>query len=360
MYKKKNIGALLIECGKITSDDLEEGLRIQKELHLKLGETLIKLGKVTKDDIEWILSKQLDIPFVIVENISLDPGLISKFPRELLVKSKVLPLYETDDEIAIATDDPLNGDVFEAIQALSGKKIKLSSGNGEKIEEILVQFFKGEGVPSLIRYIQSLVEKIEGTTFYRIDFILDKNSCGINVYGSGILRKLAVLDAPYKREQVFDSFESLNIAFLYDVYSNGSSLFLSIYPVTQTCDSIRFPSIVGTFGLVFPGDITFTDAQVERLPYFFSSGNPVKGHIFLSTKGRISGYEKTIFTTDSAPSDFSRFYIKTAIPETCGSCSGKGCERCNELGYLFDRRLEGIYSSADLKKMTNEVERWQK
>jgi hypothetical protein len=77
--KKKNIGELLIEYGKITRDDLEEGLRLQKELNLRIDEILIKLGKVTKNDIEWVLSKQPDIPFVIVENINLDPKLIGKF-----------------------------------------------------------------------------------------------------------------------------------------------------------------------------------------------------------------------------------------------------------------------------------------
>jgi hypothetical protein len=360
MFKKRNIGELLIECGRITVDDLEEGLKAQKELNLKLGETLIKLGKVTRDDIEWILSKQLDIPFVIVENFNLYPDLILMFPKELLIKNRVLPLYETDEEIAIATDDPLNREVFELLERLSDKKIKLSSGNGEKIEEILMHFFKREGVPSLIQYIQSLLEKIEGTSFYRIDFILGENSCEIYVYGSGILRKVAVFNAQYKKDQVFDSFESLDIAFLHDMYLSEKSLFISIYPIKHIFDRIPLPAIVGTFGLIYPEGVIFTDAKSDGLPQCIRSDTPVKGHIFISTKSNMYDYEKTIFTADSAPHDFIKYYIRTVVPVECGLCSGKGCGKCKELGYVFDKRIEGVYSSEELKNIVNEVRGWQK
>jgi type IV pilus assembly protein PilB len=202
--KTKNIGDLLIEYRKITMEDLEEALRLQKEFNLRIGETLIKLGKVTKDDIEWVLSKQLDIPFVIVENINLDPKLISKFSEELLLGNSILPLYETDEEIAIATDEPLNQDVFESMEGFVRKKIKLSSGNGEKIRGILTQFFKREGVPALIKSIKSILEKVTGTSFYRIDFIVGGNNCEINAYGFGILKNIELLSESYTREQVFE------------------------------------------------------------------------------------------------------------------------------------------------------------
>jgi type IV pilus assembly protein PilB len=122
MEKKNSIGDLLLELGKISQEDLEEGLRLQKVFNLRLGETLVKLGKITMADIEWVLSKQLDIPFVIVENINIDQGLLYKFSQELLVKNRILPLYETNEEIAIATDDPLNKEVFESIEGFFNKK----------------------------------------------------------------------------------------------------------------------------------------------------------------------------------------------------------------------------------------------
>lgn len=360
LEKRKNIGELLIEYGKITRDDLEEGLQLQKEFNLRVGETLIKLGKVTKDDIEWVLSKQLDIPFVIVENINLDPKLISKFSGELLVTNGILPLYETDEEIAIATDEPLNQDVFESMEGFVNKKIKLSSGNGEKIREILTQFFKRGGVPALIKCIKNILEKLAGTSFYRIDFIVSENNCEINAYGFGLLKNIEVLNELYTREQILESFESMNIGFLSDDYLNNSTLFLSIFPLLNRIENMSFPAVVGTFGLFLPDKVAFSDMKVNRLPFLFRSEKVVPGYVFISARHDASVYEKAVFTVDMSPKDFKNFYIHTPVPEICESCRGKGCRTCNELGYVFHKRLDGIYSAEELKNILDEVKGWQK
>lgn len=359
MGKKKNIGDLLIECGKINNKDLEEGLRLQRQLNLRLGETLIKLGKVTRDDLEWVLSKQLDIPFVMVENINLDPKLMYKFSKKLLINNRILPLYETDEEIAIATDDPLNKDVFESIEGFLNKKIKLSSGNGEKIKEILTQFFKRAGVPALISCIENLLEKIKGTSFYRIDFILSENSCEINVFGFGIVKKLEILNDSYKKEQIFESFEALNIAFLYDLYSNENSLLVSIYPIINRLEDISFPAIIGMFGLFLPHNITFADTFVNQLPFGFNSYIPVEGYTFISTKNKFLDYKKTVFTVDSVPESFDSFYADIPIPEKCDLCGSKGCKKCKDLGYIYPKRMLGIYSFNEIKEILEGVKRWQ-
>ncbi|HMK50510.1 MAG TPA: hypothetical protein VK435_10690 [Thermodesulfovibrionales bacterium] len=360
MDKKKNIGELLIEYGKITREDLEEGLSLQKGYGLRIGETLIKLGKVTADDIEWVLSKQLDIPFVIVENVSLDPKLIYKFSRDLLLRHRILPLYETDEEIAVATDDPLNKDILGSIEDYVNKKIRLSSGNGEKIVEILTHLFTREGIPALRSVIERVLAIMDGTCFYRIDFFLDGYSCEISIFGFGILRKIEILSSSYTREQILEAFDSLRMAFVYDICQKRDSLFMSVYPLINRIQDNNLPAIIGTFGFSLPEGIVFTDAHVNRVPLFFSSAAPVSGYPFLSTKAAVVHHRKTIFPIDSAPEDFSDYYLHLSIPEPCGSCGGKGCTKCNELGLVFPRKLEGIYSSEELKRVLAEVEKWQK
>ncbi|MFZ5907425.1 MAG: hypothetical protein ACOYVJ_08475 [Nitrospirota bacterium] len=360
MFKKKNIGELLIDFGKITAADLEEGLALQKKFSLRLGETLIKLGKVTRDDIEWVLSKQLDIPFVIVENLSLDAKLIHKFPEELLTRNRILPLYETEDAIAVVTDDPLNTQVIESLEASSGKKISLSSGNGEKIEETLKQFFRRAGIPSLVHYLKDIVEKLEGTCFYRLDFLLTGYASAISVSGFGIVKTIGVLREPYAREQIFEAFESLGVAFLYNLYSNESGMMFSVYPLTQKIETLRGPAVLGTFGLFRPDGNAFTDSQIQGLPLMFHAPVPVPGYPFLAMK-RISSYPgNTICTADSAPEDFSDFYVRIAVPRICRNCNGAGCATCRELGYEFPDTLEGIYSSDEVKQRAGKDIPWPK
>jgi type IV pilus assembly protein PilB len=355
MDKANNIGQLLIRYGKITQDDLEDGLKKQKVFGLRLGETLIRLGKVTMADIEWILSKQLDIPFVIVEDMRPDPTLISRFQRDLLIKNRILPLYETEEEIAIATDDPLNKEIFGSLEKLSGKKIRLSSGNGEEIEKILQQCFTKEGVPTLTVVISNLIKKLEATSFYRLDFVLTGYSCDIRIFGCGILKDMLTLNNSFTKEQVFGAMNSLNVPFLYNDRSNEALVWLSLYPVTRRDDAPLFPAISGVFGLSLPKDITFTDAQVNGLPDVISSPEPVFGYTFVSLNGGGASYEKTLFTIDSAPPTFSDWYVNLTVPRKCDACFGAGCERCVGLGYTFPDRLNGTYSSGEIRKRIAEA-----
>lgn len=355
MYRRKNIGELLIELGKISKDDLEEGLKKQKEFNLRLGETLVKLGKIKPEDIEWVLSKQLDIPFVIVEDVILDTKLINKFSKDLLIRNRILPIYETEDEIAIATDDPLNTEIFNSIEIYFGKKIKVSSANGEKIEEILREFFKKGSTPNLITYIENLLEKLKETSFYRIDFILREYSTDVNVYGANINKKMEGLSSSYTIEQIFEAFESLNVNLLFEHCKNSESQMLFIYPLANYVSEIHYPAIISKFGLFIPQQVLFTDLKSFNLTSVFYSENPVYGYPFFSTKNSHINYNYVVFTVDSAPQEFKDYYIDIIIPKKCNCCSGKGCKKCEELGYVFTEKVEGIYSSNEFINILNKI-----
>lgn len=350
LQRDRNIGDLLIDLGVINAKDLKDGLKLQKKSGLRLGEALIKLGRLTRDQIEWVLSKQLDIPFVIVEDINLDPALVDKFPSDLLLKNRILPLYETEDEIAIATDDPVNMTVIDLRDCSSGKKIRLSSGNGEKIEEILRQYFKKDGVPTLMSSIKDITAKISGTSFYRIDFILSGYHCNINIFGCGILKNITEHNESFTKEDIFRAFNSLDIPFLYDEESNESLRILSVHPITNKVNNVNYPVVTGAFGLFLPDEITFTDAKVSRLPLLLHSDKPVSGYPFISLNNESLNHKKIIFTIDSAPDNFSNYYVHISVPKKCKACNAAGCEICSGLGYTF-KLIGGMYSSDEIKNI---------
>jgi type IV pilus assembly protein PilB len=360
MDTTKNIGDLLLEYGMINNDALQEGLKYQKQMKVRLGEALIRLGKVTEDDIEWILSKQLDIPFVIVENITPDPKLIARFSKEFLLRNRIFPLYETDDDIAIATDDPLNRDAFSEIENTLKKKVRISSGNGNKIEEILTGCFSRESIPFLLQTLKDILAKLEGTCFYRIDFILSVNRCRVNIFGSGILRNMADISVPYTKEDVFAVFDFLNIPFAFDFYSNQGEVLLSVYPLMNRIEAVQFPAIIGLFGLLSTGSIVCSDIHTSRSANLFATDSPVTGYPFICTKGGFVTSDKTVFTTDSAPREFREFYVNMAVPQACDSCRGAGCADCRDTGYVFSRRIEGIYSSEEINGLLDGVWKWQR
>jgi len=71
-----SIGALLLASGKITPENAERVLRMQKELGIRFGEAALRLGLITEADIQQVLARQFDYPY-------LQPG-EGKFASELV------------------------------------------------------------------------------------------------------------------------------------------------------------------------------------------------------------------------------------------------------------------------------------
>ncbi|MFD2366076.1 chain length determinant protein tyrosine kinase EpsG [Pseudoduganella sp. GCM10020061] len=59
-----SIGGLLLESGKITPEDAERVLRMQKELGIRFGEAAQRLGLVTTADIDQAIARQFDYPYL--------------------------------------------------------------------------------------------------------------------------------------------------------------------------------------------------------------------------------------------------------------------------------------------------------
>ena len=136
------------------------GVPVRRKSGDRLGEALVKLGKVTMEDIDWVLSKQLDIPFVIVEDVTPDSELIWKFPRDFLIENRILPLFETEEMISVATEDPFNEPALVFLREKYGKSIQVSTGSGSKIEEVLKNTFKKTVFPELLESIEGVIDKI--------------------------------------------------------------------------------------------------------------------------------------------------------------------------------------------------------
>ncbi len=353
MSKWINLGELMLQYGMISSQDLEEGIRHKKETKLRLGEALVDLGKVTMEDIDYILSKQLDIPFVIVEDISPMNELLDKFRKEFLIVNRILPLYETDEHISIVIEDPFNSTAIDYIRESFEKEVNLATGSGRKIEELLKKTFNKTGLPALVNSIKNIIEKIQETSFYRIDFLLSENACALSVFGSGILKKMDTVKGHFTSDDVFMALDDMGLPFLYEKIVNNGRKFVAVYPLVKDKNIETFPAILGSFGLFLPDSATFTDAYVQGADKTFFLEAPLPGYSYLLTKKRKIEFDRLVYTIDTAPDDFKDYYVKLYVPGKCVSCNGAGCQPCNDLGYIF-KKIEGIYSSTDLNEELKE------
>ena len=120
----KKLGEILVERGACKPEDINEALKIQKEIGGKIGTVLLNSGIISEGALLEALSQQLQIPLyaeVAKNNPEIVP--IKGIPLSFFITHKIFPFYQNDEEIWVATDDPLKIDAFIFLENGSGKSI---------------------------------------------------------------------------------------------------------------------------------------------------------------------------------------------------------------------------------------------
>lgn len=122
--QKKRIGDILREQGLISEEQLIKGLEEQKKSGLQLGKCLTKLGFIAEDKLLDVLSAQLDVQHVVLENFTFSHDLIRVIPEEMAKKYKAIPLFEQEGVITFAMADPSNLRTIDHLKFKTGKEVE--------------------------------------------------------------------------------------------------------------------------------------------------------------------------------------------------------------------------------------------
>jgi protein-tyrosine kinase len=76
---ESTIGSLLLESGKITPDNAERVLRLQKELGIRFGEAAQRMGLIDEADIQHALARQFDYPYLRPGEGNCSPHLVAAY-----------------------------------------------------------------------------------------------------------------------------------------------------------------------------------------------------------------------------------------------------------------------------------------
>ena len=123
LQQKKRIGEILIEQGFITNEQLEKGLDEQRHSKMLLGNCLVKLGFITEAKLVDVLSAQLDIQHVVLQQFNFSPALLRVIPEEMARKYKVIPLFERNGVLTVAMVDPTNLRIIDHLKFKAGREI---------------------------------------------------------------------------------------------------------------------------------------------------------------------------------------------------------------------------------------------
>lgn len=75
----RSVGAILMQNGKLTVEQIERVLQIERDEGLRFGETAVKLGLISEADLRVALAEQFDFPCLLPGDDRLSPELIAAY-----------------------------------------------------------------------------------------------------------------------------------------------------------------------------------------------------------------------------------------------------------------------------------------
>ncbi|MFA5146432.1 MAG: type II secretion system ATPase GspE [Candidatus Omnitrophota bacterium] len=135
------IGQLLVQRGLITMDALERALAEQDKSKGLIGETLIKLGFITEDKFYTALAEQLNVEYVTLKSVTIDPLVINDIPAKFACHYELIPIGRDGDTIVIAMSNPLDIHTIDDIRLLLKKEIKTVLASKRDILDAIKRYY---------------------------------------------------------------------------------------------------------------------------------------------------------------------------------------------------------------------------
>ncbi|MGI9104151.1 MAG: type IV-A pilus assembly ATPase PilB [Terriglobales bacterium] len=120
----QRLGDLLVKEKVITTEQLDQALKVQKESGTRLGSILVKLGYLSDEDVTNFLSRQYGVPAINLAYFEIDPTVVKLIPYETAKRYQILPLSRVGASLTIAMVDPTNVFAMDDIKFMTGFNIE--------------------------------------------------------------------------------------------------------------------------------------------------------------------------------------------------------------------------------------------
>src|SRR5881275_3310024 len=120
----QRLGDLLVKEKVITSEQLSQATKVQKETNCRLGSALVKLGFLSDEDVTNFLSRQYGVPAINLSYFEIDPAVVKLIPFETAKRYQILPLSRVGASLTIAMVDPTNVFAMDDIKFMTGFNIE--------------------------------------------------------------------------------------------------------------------------------------------------------------------------------------------------------------------------------------------
>jgi hypothetical protein len=145
------LGELLLRAGVITEEQLRKALAEQKKWGGKLGQVLVDLNFLDEGLLVKALSKQLNLPRMDFEGITIPPEALELLDAEFANKRQVLPISfdPGKKQLVVAMSDPGDLGLVDEIKFKTGCRVKVAVAGDRALARAIQQHYFGEAVDAV-------------------------------------------------------------------------------------------------------------------------------------------------------------------------------------------------------------------
>jgi type IV pilus assembly protein PilB len=153
----RRIGRILVKLGKVTREQVQEGLQMQANRRLPIGQILVELGYVTDEDISQALAAQAGMETLDLESRDFPEEIIHVLPAETAQAYQVFPInYEEEtNTLTVALKSADNFRAIDDLRMLMGYTVKPVIADPQQVERLINRYY-GESEESLSDLIGEL------------------------------------------------------------------------------------------------------------------------------------------------------------------------------------------------------------
>ena len=135
------IAEVLLERGLITPNHLSEAVNLRKSEGVRLDRALVRLGCIGEEALLEVMSEQLGVPMVNLDEVEIDLETIRSLPAKIVHRKGIIPVSRSNGTLVVATSDPFDLYAFDEIRLLTGLAIQPALAPEEEIQKLIKAHF---------------------------------------------------------------------------------------------------------------------------------------------------------------------------------------------------------------------------
>ncbi|MCA9408488.1 MAG: Flp pilus assembly complex ATPase component TadA, partial [Candidatus Omnitrophica bacterium] len=146
---KDKILKTLIDNQKISQQEIDEAISLQKKKGVSLDKVLIEKGLINENDLLMMLVRELNIPFINLTKYKINQELKDVVPEKTARQYGIIPLSCLDQSLTVALADPLNIFIIDDLKNITGKEIDIVMSTESEILKAIDVFYGSDSIASV-------------------------------------------------------------------------------------------------------------------------------------------------------------------------------------------------------------------